>query len=215
MFEWLRKKSVDDLVSDLLAPGYDEKTSLKAYKAALRLGEKRDPKTIPSLTTAMLGSSRSIMIGNSVKYVGVAAAQALAAIGTDDALQSLKQSFRSGNHGAREVAASALKRRGIAVPNPNASWKKVFVTVKNEVYDTTLKIPDEHLVVAFAIDAASDGYLRIIEFEVTNTSGQSATLTRAQAKALEQFFVNSSDYIHQWSRMPAEVRQRILGNGAK
>jgi HEAT repeat protein len=212
MFAWLRKKNLEELTADLLAPGSDDKTRLRAYNAALKLGERRDPKAIPALTKAMVGSSRSLMIGQSVKYVGVAAAQALAAIGTDEALQALKRSFRSENHGAREVAAAALRRRGITVPNPNASWKRIFVTSKNEIfYDQHLKIPNAQAVVAFAIDADSDGYLRIVEFEVTDMNGESAVLTADQAKALQKFFEASDDYNFQWQRMSPDLRRRILG----
>lgn len=212
MFNWLRKKSLEELTAELLAPGTDEKTDLKAYKAALILGDRRDPNAIPALTRAMIGSSRPVSIGKSLKYVGVAAAQALAAIGTDEALQSLKRSFRSNNHGAREVAYAALGRRGITVLNPNAHWKKVFVTSQNEVfYDTNLKIPNTQAVVEFAIDADSDGYKSIVDFEVIGVNGEATTLTPEQAKALGRFFELSDDYKSQWRRMSPDLRRRILG----
>jgi len=212
MFDWLRKKTLEELTADLLAPGSDERTRLKAYWAAYKLGERRDPKAIPALTKAMVGGSGSVMIGKSVKYVGVAAAQALAAIGTDEAFHALKKSFRSENHGAREVAAGALRRRGITVPNPNASWKRVFVTSQNEVfYDQNLRIPNAQAVVSFAIDADSRGYLRIVEFDVTDMTGGSAVLTADQTKALQQFFEAGDDYKFQWQRMSPDLRRRLLG----
>lgn len=212
ILSWLRKKPLDELTTVLLAPGWDDKTVLKAYKAALELGQRRDPKAIPALTKAMVDSKCSLMIGQSVKFVGVAAAEALAAIGTVEALHALKTSFRTENYGAKEVATAALRRRGISAPNPNTNWAKVFVASNNEVFrDTNLRIPNVRVVVTFGIEADAEGYPRMVEFDIADINGESAVLTADQGKALKRFFEASEDYNMQWHRTSRDLRNRILG----
>ena len=126
--------------------------------------------------------------------------------------RTIASSPRQRPEALKRSSTRALIQRGITVPNPNASWKKIFVTSRNEIfYDQNLKIPNAQAAVSFAIDADSEGYLRIVDFDVADMNGGSAVLTADQAKALQQFFETNEDYKFHWQRMSPDLRRRILG----
>ena len=89
-----------------------QESGREAFLAAVELGRRRANEAVPALITAALNDHRTIWVGSSMRFVAVAAAEALGNIGTEPRFAPLRADPR---YAADVTTCATCARRAAAL----------------------------------------------------------------------------------------------------